>query len=402
MIVYGFQKPPHITPPYQALIVVPVADLLGNPLKNLKQTESIAQCYQTLPLDLPFGDHKPDPFPLCPRVHQLRFNDTVRVLQDNGQEVCVEIPNVFFITDAQKKPHHTYWMLKENSIPLRILSADDQKKIPAPISFGDKTMPDATDTRVLLYPVSDPITGHTFSAGTRFICDLPQTTATHYCAYVYDAKDSCIKKISLPKKYCMPAPGKTPEKKCAQFISLLRAWAHLKHGHIAYVWGGNSFTTKKISPILRHVTTQNYHYTIPDHASFPKSGFDCTSLVATAAQLCQIPYFFKNSTTISTYLRPLRKGERLEAGDIILISKPSHVMIVSDVNKNLLIEARTHAHGYGFVHEIPLHEQFQEIHTYTDLIRAYHQQSLVHRLRKDGSLISKVQIRVFKLASVWE
>lgn len=387
--------------PYAAFVTVPIAELVGDPLQKLKPGISASQSYQEIPLDLPFGEKKPNPFPLCPRVHQLLFNETVMVLDERGEEARVTIANLFFVIAGQKTPQCTYWMLKQNLVPLAVLTPDMQNKIPKAISFTDKKI-DNTHTISLIYPVTDPITGLTFSAGTRFVYDPVQTTPKNYMAYAYDARTLTMQKIELPKKYCMPLTPTENAQKIKQFVSLLHAWAHLKHGSIAYVWGGRSFATKKNSVLLREINNEQEQYFIPDQHPGPKSGFDCTSLVSTAAQLCEIPYFFKNSTTVSTFLRPLQQGESLENGDILLTAKPNHVMVVSDVRKNTLIEARTLAHGYGKVHEIPIGQEFQDINTYADLITAYHQQRPINRLRKDGSVIAKIQIKLFKLASVWE
>ncbi len=387
--------------PYAAFVTVSIAELVGDPMQKLKPGISAAQSYKEIPLDLPFGEKKTNPFPLCPRVHQLLFNEKVMVLDERGDEARVTIPNLFFVIAGQKTPQCTYWMLKQNLFPLAALDPEMQNKIPKAISFTDKKI-DNTHTISLIYPVTDPVTGLTFSAGTRFVYDPVQTTKKDYLAYAYDARTLSMQKIGLPKKYCMPLRTTDNAQKIKQFVSLLHAWAHLKNGSIAYVWGGRSFTTKKNSVLLRQITNEQEQYCIPDQHPGPKSGFDCTSLVSTAAQLCEIPYFFKNSTTVSSSLRPLQKNESLENGDIVLITKPNHVMVVSDVKKNKLIEARTLAHGYGKVHEIPIGEEFQDMNTYTDLLTAYHQQQPVNRLRKNGSIIAKIQIKLFKLASVWE
>ncbi|PKN03580.1 hypothetical protein CVU75_01530 [Candidatus Dependentiae bacterium HGW-Dependentiae-1] len=388
--------------PYQALVVVPIAELVGDPMQKLKPGVPPLDSYQEIPLDLPFGERKPNPFPLCPRVHQLLLHEKILVTDERGQEVRVTIPNLFFVLRGQTQPQCTYWTLKKNIVPLATLSQETESKLPESISFATKKIPNG-NTISLIYPVTDPITGMTFSAGTRFVYEPALTTKNYYLAYVYDAQTVRVQKISLPKKYCMPPAPLDSTKKIKRFVSLLHAWAHLKHGSIAYVWGGRSFTSKNNNVLLRVIDNEQEHYTIPDQQPGPKSGFDCSSLIATAAQLSEIPYFFKNTTTISSYLRPLKKGEDLEAGDIILTTKPNHVMVVSDLKKHKLIEARTLAHGYGKVHEIPIQEEFQNIKTYAELLTAYHQESPINRLRKDGSVIAKIsRIQLFKLASVWE
>lgn len=387
--------------PYPAITAVPVAELVGDPVQKSTLETPIEQTYLTMPLDLPFGEKKPDPFPLCPRVHQLLLHERITVIEERGEEVRLVIPNLFFILATQQTPHCSYWTLKKNILPLALLSQEQQEKIPAAISFAEKriTVPNSL---ALIYPVTDTITEQTFSAGTRFIYETEVQDKHYYHAYAYDGRDMTIKPILLPKKYCMPPAAEGNEQKIKQFVALLRAWAHLKHGAISYVWGGRSFTTKKNSAQIRTITANGWNYKIAEQHPGAKSGFDCSSLVATAAQLCTIPYFYKNSTTAAALLAPLQPNEALTEGDIIVTIKPNHVMIVSDLKKNKLIEARTIAHGYGTVHEIPLHEEFQNIRSYQDLIHAYHNHIPLKRLRKDGSAIATIpQFHLLKLASVW-
>src|SRR5690606_17679975 len=110
-----------------------------------------------------------------------------------------------------------------------------------------------------------------------------------------------------------------------------------------------------------------YHY--DKDTSATKSGFDCSGVIARATQICGIPYFCKNTATIPHCLKPLQKEQELHNGDLILIR--GHVMIVFDVAKNLLIEARGYTHGYGKLQEIPINQVFEGIQTYKDLTDAY-------------------------------
>ncbi len=61
----------------------------------------------------------------------------------------------------------------------------------------------------------------------------------------------------------------------------------------------------------------------------PMSGFDCAGIISRAAQMCGIPYYFKNTYTLAHYLKSLSIDTHLQEGDLIWI--PGHVMIVSDL-----------------------------------------------------------------------
>jgi len=115
----------------------------------------------------------------------------------------------------------------------------------------------------------------------------------------------------------------------------------------------------------------------------PKTGLDCSGMIARAAQICGIPYFYKNTTIIERFLTPLAKGNKPIPGDIIWI--PGHVMVVADFINNTLIEVRGYKHGYSKIHEIPLNEEFKGINTYHDLTNAYHNNKAIIRLDSSGN-----------------
>src|SRR5205814_4688733 len=127
-------------------------------------------------------------------------------------------------------------------------------------------------------------------------------------------------------------------------------------------------------------TGQNGDYSFYEHerdTQSPKNGFDCSGVILRAAQIAGIPYFCKNTTTIAQCLTPLKSEQQLREGDLILIK--GHVMIVSDITKNLLIEARSYGHGYGKLHEISIDQVFEGIETYKDLCDAYYEKKVVKR-----------------------
>ncbi|MGB8367272.1 MAG: hypothetical protein WCD44_02830, partial [Candidatus Babeliales bacterium] len=149
--------------------------------------------------------------------------------------------------------------------------------------------------------------------------------------------------------------------------------------YIPYVWGGFSFTsTKKISSF----SLKN------EKIVSPKTGFDCAGIIARSAQICNIPYFYKNTTTIKQFLSPITHINNLMPGDIIWI--PGHVMVIADLKNNTLIEARGYNHGYGKIHEIPLSEEFKGISTYKELFNIYQNKKTITRLDHKGNEQEKI------------
>jgi hypothetical protein len=132
----------------------------------------------------------------------------------------------------------------------------------------------------------------------------------------------------------------------------------------------------------------------------PQPGLDCAGLIARAAHLAGIPYFYKNSLTIAKHLAPLNKKETISEGDIIWL--PGHVMVVSSLKDNLLVEARHYSHGYGKVHEIPLSHQFKNINSYEQLAAHFFNKKPLQRLDKSGKVVQVLpDFKILKLASVW-
>ena len=78
-------------------------------------------------------------------------------------------------------------------------------------------------------------------------------------------------------------------------------------------------------------------------------------------------------------------------------------MIVSDITKNLLIEARSYGHGYGKLHEISIDQVFEGIETYKDLCDAYYEKKVVKRKDKDGKIRDTFSnLQLFSMMSVWK
>lgn len=356
---------------YKALVIVPVADLLGTPLSGTKET--ILHTYHNLPLTNINND--------CPRLHQLLFNETVEVIGQKNHQVCITIPNVF-IDNGTKQPHCTYWTLASSIIPYSELSHAHipTSIIPEPISF--KKIPYHWHTNsivTLIAPWYDHQTTLTYSAGTRFVCapQDQQTVEDYLTAYAIDNTKKSASIIHIPKQKALICDinMNTQEKK-RLFITLLKKWAH--EYHIPYVWGGCS--------IIDYEDQEK-------NKKNPKGGIDCSGLIARAAQIAGLPYHYKNSSTIAKKLPQLTVAQSIEPGDIIWI--PGHVMVITNIKKNMLIEARSYEHGYGYVQEIPLHKVFNHIYSYEDLIKKIQKGETIHRIDSTGKqrdTISQIMI----------
>ncbi|MCH9632174.1 MAG: hypothetical protein S4CHLAM6_05030 [Chlamydiae bacterium] len=148
---------------------------------------------------------------------------------------------------------------------------------------------------------------------------------------------------------------------------MLRLWAYQKDGAIPYVLGGWSWTVTCNNDDFEILQESETEYSIHrkkwKHSS--KSGFDCMGIIGRAAQVCDIPFYIKNTTTLLKDLKALEKSDQVSEGDMIWY--PGHVMVVSSVKKGLVIEAVGYERGDGKVEEHSIEKVFQDVHSFEEL-----------------------------------
>jgi len=389
---------------HKAVIVVPVADLVGQPIKTLYPEQSITQSYKSLPLC--GGGTLAEAGEVCPRIHQLLCNEIVDVITEKDEEVQIYTPHIFYITPNQKKIS-LFWTAKRNLIPLHTLIQhhSDVNKLPKPINYKNHSLTACNqNTITLIDPFTDPITKQIFSAGTRFVCAQPIQKNKKIAVYALNPHTKHMYIMHIPSHLCMH-DACTHQEKIKNYVRTLQHWSAPQYNVIPYVWGGCSLTTRK--PMHRFVqyersmpnNTTRIYYAVPQDTQYPQTGFDCAGIILRAAQLSGLPYFCKNSMTAYKTLPHLQQDGTIEAGDIIYI--PGHVMVVSDLEKGLIVEARGYDHGYGKVHEIPLVQEFRDMHNFTDLQLAYQAKKPLVRLNKAGEVVQMVtNWTVLKLTSL--
>lgn len=381
---------PTISLSEKVVCVVPVADLVGEPASS--HAPRVQQWYGSLPL-------ASKNFTAPSRVHQLLFNEVVELKEIKEQEALIELPHLFYETNALTKPQTSYWTLKKNLRPLSELarSGISTSHFPQPLARNKDGFEKALRTTASLKePFFDPTTKQTYSAGTRFV--IRQQTDAHLVVHLFDAKHTAMRSMNISKKICQVHEEQNSEEKIKNFVSIVTAWAHQPSGFIPYVWGGCSAAQLCTSDQFRE---DRGTFTRELPSADPLAGLDCTGLVARAAHIAGIPYFYKNSFTLSKYLKPLLPHEKISEGDLIWI--PGHVMVVSSLRKNSLVEARHYSHGYGKIHEIPLAQQFKGVTTYQQLSALFFGKKTLQRLDITGTVVQRIpEFKILKMASVWQ
>src|SRR5690606_27612358 len=220
----------------------------------------------------------------CPRLHQLLYNEVVEVIKKQNNEICIAIPNTYYLTLLSNNPQITYWTEEKN---IRYLSDLAEKNIniqhiPAPVDFKQNSL-----TEILNYPTITLTMPHynstlnlTFSAGTRFIAKKPlqKNRNKKITVFAVDYNKNKQILIQIPTNKCIfSSLSLTQEQQISQYVALIKQWAHQKNGFIPYVWGGMSFIQTMNKP-FKKVTTlydNNEHswYEFDHDYTNPKSGF---------------------------------------------------------------------------------------------------------------------------------
>lgn len=358
--------------PCYAVCIVPVANALGT-----ATPAKLTNAYYDMPSM--FDDTKP-PYrrPAYSRIHQILFNDVVKVVELKDTQALIELPGVLYETTHATAPQVTAWVASEN---LLCFSPNNSKlqQFPAPLSTNKEQFLKAiSDTVVLTLPFHDPATDLTFSIGTRFV--HVATTDDAYEARCFNPTSKQMTTITLPKQVAYLYEPQSPKAQRELFVRLVTSWAHPKNGFIPYVLGGTS--------AAEFVTQSQFHTShFDNYAGYdwnydrPRTGIDCSGLIVRAAQIAGIPFFYKNSITMA---RRLKETKTPQPGDIIWI--PGHVMVISKLDPAMIVEARGYPSGYGKVQEIPLSEMFRGMKTFEQLIAGIPTKKPMDRLQKDGTV----------------
>ena len=191
----------------KAIVIVPVADLVGAPILTFGLAKTVKESYDTIaicggPNHSSLG---------APRIHQALFNEEVEIISieegkngDDGQ-ACIKLNSSYFITVNAHKPQNLYWTRTKNLLSFNKLSKKgiNLDNFPPTPSFKNHHHITNKNIIVLIKPFHDAITGQTFSAGTRFIFDPDQNTDTHYSVQIFDRFHTTFISNLIPKEYAL-------------------------------------------------------------------------------------------------------------------------------------------------------------------------------------------------------
>lgn len=386
----------------EAVVIVPVADMTGDALSCVERSLEVQ--YASIPVS--WGNK----LETCKRIHQLLFNEVVRVVERKDGQVKCQVPNAFW-ENAQGNRFNEFWTLEKNLCYLKDLKeSGNLSAIPQP--YSENFVPQDLTKTILLEgiltltkPWFDKETGIWYSAGTRFVLIPAQTSVGSYLVEIFYNSVKNKKILSIPQEYALVSYSKQYTISRDTLIKVLKQWAENDPKKIPYVWGGcscialcNPYNAKKET--ITSGTQELTYWSRPEEDT-PYTGYDCSSLILRSTQICGMPYFFKNTTTAAKHLRSLAPTETLQNGDIIWI--PGHVLVVSDVPTGECIDSRGYDPGYGFVQAIKIEKVFQNITNFDQLVEAYRKQLPLNLLSRDGSLSKEVkEYKLLSLKSIYD
>lgn len=378
----------------KAVFIAPVSDLFADQLSVHHPHHMLSRVYRSSPI-MGIADGS------CYRTAQALFNDVVDIVDLQKHEIAIRSGRYFFDT-ADGTCMTRLWAYRKNIALLKDIPESFHVLFPSQPSFYDSAWLSDPNVVTLAQGWKDPESNLFFSAGTRFVREPERDTETQYGIAYFHARHR-KKHQSLIARDMVTVPADFPDNqsKQQQCVALLRVWANNSVGFSPYVWGGMSMGIfLENDEFAEHQRAPFGKFWFRWGAKPPYFGCDCSGLFVLAAQICEIPYFYRNTRTIVRCLKPFSRQDQLEAGDIIWF--PGHVMMVSDIQNNLIIESKGYAAGYGKLHEAPLSERFSGVTTFDDLIQKMRAHQKTGELHKDGRIMRYVKPVIFKFSSVFE
>lgn len=343
------------------ICIVPTADLVSSaftPLSGL----SIFEQYKKIPLS-------EDVIKFCFRNTQLLYNQPVTIITQKNEQTLIEAPCWYLMNGPIILKNRQFWTLSKNVIAVRDLSPEQHNTIPD----------DTRDTVILESPYYDAATDSLYSAGTRFV--VHKRHVRHFTVQLCTPDKQGVQTCQIPRSLCVKQNRRSTKRML--FLELLQKWTRRPFYPIPYVLGGasigKSLTTTTFKEIKQKGTIS---YEWPDFTDYPYQGLDCSGMIRLACNITGIPMEATNSKSIAYTLKKLPLNAQVQAGDILYWK--GHIAVISNTEKGLLIEARGYNHGYGYVHEIPYHEQLKGIVTTDDLVKAYRTGVPITRIDKEG------------------
>ncbi len=304
----------------------------------------------------------------CPRAHQGLYNEQVHLDETQDDYSQVHYKNITYTIDGTPS---TFWTYSKGIMPLAEV---ERRELSGAIPHPDYAQ---EPTIVLQYPWQN------FSVGTRLKRTPADDTEATFGIERVDYQKNKIVVDSVPRNNALEEIRQDAQLTRERFVALINGLINRvkKSGEnnvIPYVWGGSSF----LEPYTQDSFYKDDGVWHRDGKRDPYTGYDCSEFIMRMAQIAGIAFPWKTTTAIKHGQRRLTQGDSLQNGDIIWVQ--GHVMTVSDIERNEMIEARGYGAGYGCVHSITLNQAFAEVENYSDLLERYYADQTITFKDKQG------------------
>ncbi len=386
---FSFLSGAYLEKPNAVMIKVPIADCLGLAAKDIDPSllafdGTTKEFYDHLAYSPEAGPYS------CARIHQCLFNEVGIIREEKGDELLVEFPHFYHKTPTGAVESH-FWLHRSSVKLLADLKVPLTSCIPEPLNYQQIT-PLSEQTLTLVFPWQDPLTSCWYSAGTRFLHNAAADTDTCSGLNLINHSSDSVRTALVPHTYLLLALPKNITEAKQLFVKILRSWITHSDGSIPYAWGGCSYVGRCPAKdfMLWEGVRGTDKITNWQRPSAPgvRSGFDCTGVILRAAQMAGIRYFCKNTTTIGLTFKDVPKDEPLEEGDFIFFK--GHVLVISDLQKNLAIDSCSYGSGYGCLREVPLSESTVDVTTYEELRHRANTNQSLGRKNIQGELFTLI------------
>jgi hypothetical protein len=330
----------------------------------------------------------------CPRDWQLLFNQVVDVIDEQDEQVLCVIPNALVSSRVtpQELKNLRCWALKDGVKPLDKLTDEERAAIPPRIN-AQHFVSSGSDVLTLIMPWENPADHQVYSSGTQFVRTF-NDDHDYYGIYWYNPESGVVQELKIYHDNCYIHGLRSMSERQRDMLAIIDRWAH--ELVIPYVWGGGSIGCAPLGvPCLAQNSTiapdaQGWYWKFGLQG--PAYGVDCASFVFVAAHIVELPYFYRNTTTLSSHLRPLRVGDSLEDGDLIWFA--GHVMLLSDSKNGIITESR----GYGIEAGIKTGRVVRR--PFTEVLKTFFSGASLDYIDRHGTVLS-VPFKILKFASIY-
>lgn len=330
----------------KVVFIKPVTDLFGHKLSRFGENfekEYVATMCSTI------GSKNS-----CMRMAQALFNEVYEVTNQDVStgEIQIESKQMLHAGENKKLKPLKFWTLQKNVKFFSVIEDLKLMNFPEEMDYKNPETLLSKNTLVLIWPWKDRNTDILYSAATRFVRSPEHDKKNRFAVKVFYSKKNRFQLGYVPKKLARLCDERlSNEERINKFNKQIKALSLQTDGIIPYVWGGRSFT-KKFKDEKSEIKKGTFFSKIIEYwnrdkiTAKPYTGYDCSSLIMTTAQIFGIPYFYK-TTSAAFWHAPATRKSKINDGDVVTYR--GHIFVVYDAKNNMIVDASGYRDSFGKV-----------------------------------------------------